>query len=109
LFEGTTSVRVPGESQALVWCTVMAPITIGVAHIVLPSLTISEFVLLIAAGLVFVAIARGRLIGSSIRVEPRQFPELAPGHPRAASLHPRRSGQSDRGDGGRGTVLARYF
>ncbi len=77
LFEGTTSVRVPGESQALVWCTVMAPITIGVAHIVLPSLTISEFVLLIAAGLVFVAIARGRLIGSSIRVEPRQFPELA--------------------------------
>jgi Zn-dependent protease with chaperone function/uncharacterized RDD family membrane protein YckC len=55
----------------------MAPITIGLAHIVLPSLTISEFVLLIAAGLVFVAIARGRLIGSSIRVEPRQFPELA--------------------------------
>jgi Zn-dependent protease with chaperone function len=71
------SVRVPAERRALVWCTLLAPITILIVSIVLPSLTISEFVLVIASGLVFVAIARGRLIGSSIRVEPRQFPELA--------------------------------
>jgi Zn-dependent protease with chaperone function/uncharacterized RDD family membrane protein YckC len=77
LFDGPRSVRYPGENRALVTCTICAPIVIGLISIVLPSFTFSEFVLLIAAGLVFVSIARGRLIGSSIRVEARQFPELA--------------------------------
>jgi Zn-dependent protease with chaperone function/uncharacterized RDD family membrane protein YckC len=77
LFDGPQSVRYPGENRALVTCTVCAPIVIGLISLFLPSFTISEFVLLIAAGLVFVSIARGRLIGSSIRVEARQFPELA--------------------------------
>jgi uncharacterized RDD family membrane protein YckC len=38
--------------------------------------SLSEFVLLIAAGLVFVSIGRGRLLGSSIRIEGRQLPEI---------------------------------
>lgn len=77
LFEGDASLRVPGETRMLWINVVAAPAIIGLVSLILPSLTISEFVLLIAGGLVLVAVSRGRLIGSSIRVEPRQFPELA--------------------------------
>ena len=77
LFEGAASLRSPGETRALWWCTVSAPLGVLLVSLILPTLSVSEFTVLIVAGLVFVAVARGRLIGSSIRVEARQFPELA--------------------------------
>jgi hypothetical protein len=44
--------------------------------LIFPSVSFSEFVLLIVGGMVFVSISRGRLLGSSIRIEGRQLPEI---------------------------------
>lgn len=76
LFTGPNSLRVPGERRSLWLCILCAPLVIALVHLVFPSVSVSEFVLLIAAGLVFVSVGRGRLLGSSIRIEGRQFPEI---------------------------------
>jgi Zn-dependent protease with chaperone function/uncharacterized RDD family membrane protein YckC len=76
LFEGPNSLRVRGERAALRLCVLAAPITIGFVSIVFPGVSLSEFVLLIVGGLAFVSISRGKLIGSSIRIDERQLPEL---------------------------------
>jgi len=76
LFAAPYSLRVRGERTALWLCIIAAPLTILVVSSIFPSLSIQEFVLLIVASLAFVSITRGRLIGSSIRINERQFPEL---------------------------------
>jgi len=76
LFEGASSLRVRGERTALWGCILAAPITIALVSIVFPSVSFPEFVLLIVGGLAFVSISRGKLIGSSIRIDARQLPEL---------------------------------
>ena len=76
LFGGPDSLRVRGERRALWTCVILAPAVLAVAALVFPGVSLSEFVLLIAAGLVFVSIGRGRLLGSSIRIEGRQLPEI---------------------------------
>jgi Zn-dependent protease with chaperone function/uncharacterized RDD family membrane protein YckC len=55
----------------------MAPLAIALISLVIPGASVSSFVLLIAAGLVFVSIGRGRLLGSSVRIDGRQLPEIA--------------------------------
>jgi Zn-dependent protease with chaperone function len=77
MFSGPASLRVHSERSSFIVCVATSPLVIGLAHAVFPSVSISDFVLLIAVGLVFVSISRGRLIGSSIRIEGRQFPEIA--------------------------------
>jgi Zn-dependent protease with chaperone function len=77
LFVGPESLRMPGEWRSLWFCILGAPLVIGAARVVFPGLSVSEFVLLIAAGLAFVSVSRGRLLGSSIRIEGRQLPEIA--------------------------------
>jgi Zn-dependent protease with chaperone function/uncharacterized RDD family membrane protein YckC len=54
-----------------------APLTIAIAGAVFPGFSFSEFVLLIVGGMAFVSISRGKLIGSSIRIDDRQLPELS--------------------------------
>jgi len=76
LFSGPDSLRVPGERRWLWVCVLFAPTVLGLIRLVFPSVSLSEFVLLIAGGLVFVSIGRGRLLGSSIRIEGRQFPDI---------------------------------
>ena len=76
LFDAPNSLRAPGERAALWWCIVAAPTVLFIASEVFPSVSLSEFVLLIVGGLAFVSISRGKLIGSSIRIDERQFPEL---------------------------------
>jgi Zn-dependent protease with chaperone function/uncharacterized RDD family membrane protein YckC len=77
MFSGAASLRVPSETRSAWACFIASPFVIAIAHAIFPSVSISDFVLLIAVGLVFVSISRGRLIGSSIRIEGRQFPEIA--------------------------------
>jgi Zn-dependent protease with chaperone function len=77
LFAAPNSLRMPGEWRSLWLCIIAAPLVIAAARIVFPGLSVSEFVLLIAAGLAFVSVSRGRLLGSSIRIEGRQLPEIA--------------------------------
>ena len=76
LFEGAETLRVPGERKALWACTLAAPLTIALVSLVFPGVSISEFLLLIVGGLAFVSVSRGKLIGSSIRIDERQLPEL---------------------------------
>ncbi len=76
LFDGPQSLRVAGERRALWWCLLFAPATLALIGIFFPSVSLSEFVLLIVGGVVFVAISRGRLLGSSVRIHANQFAEI---------------------------------
>ena len=76
LFEGPTSLRIPGERFSFWGCMLAAPLTIALASAIFPGVSLSEFILLIVAGLALISIARGKLIGSSIRIDERQLPEL---------------------------------
>ncbi len=77
LFEGPDGLRVRGETRSLWTCLLFAPLTVAAASLIFPSVSISEFVLLVVVGLVFVSLSRGRLLGSSVRIEGRQLPEIA--------------------------------
>ena len=76
MFAGPASLRVRGETRAFWLCTIAAPLTLALISLVFPSVSLSEFLLLIVGGMLFVSIARGRLLGSSIRIDGRQLPEL---------------------------------
>ncbi len=76
LFSGPASLRVRGEQRALWMCALAAPVTLALIGLFLETVTFSGFVLLIVAGLVFVSVGRGRLLGSSVRIDDRQMPEI---------------------------------
>lgn len=54
----------------------LAPLTILIIGTFFRQVSVSEVVLLIIGGLVFVSITRGRLLGASLHVHPGHFPEL---------------------------------
>lgn len=74
---GAETVRLRGERTAFWVCTLAAPLTLAALSLFFPSLSFSQFVLLIVGSMAFVSISRGRLLGSSIRVTDRQLPEVA--------------------------------
>jgi Zn-dependent protease with chaperone function/uncharacterized RDD family membrane protein YckC len=76
LFSGPYSIRIKGERAALIWSLLLAPLTIGLIGAIFRSISVSELGLLIVGGMVYVSIARGRLLGSSVRIDSRQFPEV---------------------------------
>ena len=78
LFKGPHSLRYPSERRSF-WITLLfAPITAGVVASFLHSpFRLSEIGLIIVLAMVYVTIARGRLLGTSVRVTERHFPEIA--------------------------------
>jgi len=76
LFKGAESVRAPGERAALIWSLLLMPLSIGLISAIFKSVSMSELALLVVGGMVFVSISRGRLLGSSIRIDASQFPEI---------------------------------
>src|SRR5580700_7966445 len=76
LFSGPFSLRMRGETSSLRLCILMAPVTIGLIGLIFKSVTVTDMILLIIAGMVYVSLARGRLLGSSIRIHERQLGEL---------------------------------
>jgi Zn-dependent protease with chaperone function/uncharacterized RDD family membrane protein YckC len=76
LFTGPQSLRVSGEQRAFWLCLLSAPLTIGLIGLLLKSVTVSDVLLLIVAGMAYVSISRGRLLGSSIRIHERQFHDV---------------------------------
>ena len=76
LFKGPDSVRARGERAALVWCLLLMPLSIALISAIFKSVSMSELALLVVGGMVFVSISRGRLLGSSIRIDAGQFPEV---------------------------------
>jgi Zn-dependent protease with chaperone function/uncharacterized RDD family membrane protein YckC len=57
-------------------CLLASPVVIALVGLAFPSVSVSEFVLLIVGAMLFVSVGRGRLLGSSIRIDGRQLPEI---------------------------------
>jgi uncharacterized RDD family membrane protein YckC len=74
LFSGWTSIRAPREHRVAVSLLVTVPITLVVIGLVFHGITPTQVALLFVAGRVFVSLARGRLLGSSIRARREEFP-----------------------------------
>lgn len=77
LFTGRESLRWRGENRVL-WLTLFfAPSTVGlVGYVLRQQLTGQQIAFLIVAAMVYVSIARGRLLGTSIRLHNRQLPAV---------------------------------
>ena len=77
LFASPVSLRWPTERRAF-WLTLLfAPATVAFVSIVIPEhFSAQQVALLIVVAMVYVTIARGRLLGTSIRAHDRQLPAL---------------------------------
>ena len=76
LFAGARSIRTPRERRTALSLIVTVPVTLAVIGIVFHGITATQVALLFVGGMVFVSLARGRLLGSSIRVRPEEFPNV---------------------------------
>ena len=77
LFSGDRSLRVPRERGALFLSLSLAPLAIVlVGTFFFHGINVSEVVLLVVVALVLVSLARGRLLGNSVRINDRQFPDV---------------------------------
>lgn len=77
LVRGPQSLRVRGERARLIWTLAALPLTLAVLGFVLQnSISLHNLLLLLAAAMLYVALARGRFLGGGVRVGERQFPKL---------------------------------
>ncbi len=76
LFSGPFSIRVANEARALALSILAAPLAIVLIGTFFHGITVSEVALLVVVGLVLVSLARGRLLGGSVRINERQFPDV---------------------------------
>jgi len=77
LFEGPASLRVPSERIAF-WLTALLalPAALAIGYVLHESIGASQVALFIVLAMVYVTLARGRLLGSSVRVHQRQYPRV---------------------------------
>jgi len=74
LFAGRESLRVPGERATFVWTLLSLPLTVLVLGWLLQhQLTWQEIALLLVVAMVYVAFARGRLLGGGLRIHAGQL------------------------------------
>jgi Zn-dependent protease with chaperone function/uncharacterized RDD family membrane protein YckC len=76
LFAGPRSIRTPRERWTALSLLVTVPVTLAVIGVVFHGITATQVALLFVGGMVFVSLARGRLLGSSIRVRREEFPNV---------------------------------
>ncbi len=76
LFSGWTTIRVPREHRVALSLIVTVPVTLAVISLVFRGITPTQVASLFVAGMVFVALTRGRLLGSSIRARHEEFPRI---------------------------------
>ena len=77
LFSGPQSLRWPSERRSFVLTVMFLPVSIAVVGFFLRhAFDWSEIAILIVIAMIYVAILRGRLLGTGVRVDQRQFPEL---------------------------------
>jgi Zn-dependent protease with chaperone function len=74
LFSGWTTIRVRRERRVALALLVTVPVTLAVIGLVFHGITLTQVALLFVAGMVFVSLTRGRLLGSSIRARREEFP-----------------------------------
>ncbi len=75
LFRGPASLRVPRERASLVWTLAALAFVIPVAGFLSDLISWHSLAIVAVVGMVFVTLSRGRLLGTSVRVHPDQFPE----------------------------------
>ncbi|HEY5425996.1 MAG TPA: RDD family protein [Candidatus Tumulicola sp.] len=77
LFEGPGSLRDPSERVAF-WLTVICalPAALLIGYVLHESIGASQVALFIVIAMVYVTLARGRLLGSSVRVHETQYPRV---------------------------------
>jgi Zn-dependent protease with chaperone function len=76
-FKGPDSLRWRGENRALFLTLLFAPTTAGLVGFALrEQITAQQFAFLIVAAMIYVSIARGRLLGTSVRLHERQLPNV---------------------------------
>jgi Zn-dependent protease with chaperone function len=74
-FTGPDSLRWRSENRALFLTLLFAPTTAGLVGFALrEQITAQQFAFLIVAAMIYVSIARGRLLGTSVRLHERQLP-----------------------------------
>ncbi len=77
LFHGTSSLREPSERIAF-WLTALFafPAALAIGYVLHESIGASQVALFIVVAMVYVTLARGRLLGSSVRVHAGQYPRV---------------------------------
>ncbi|MGA8576885.1 MAG: RDD family protein [Candidatus Cybelea sp.] len=77
LFDGPASLRDPWERRAF-WLTAFfaLPAALAIGYVLHESIGASQVALFIVIAMVYVTLARGRLLGSSVRVHQRQYPRV---------------------------------
>ncbi len=77
LFVGPNSLREPGEHIAFLATAVCAlPAALLIGYLLHESIGASQVALFIVIAMVYVTLARGRLLGSSVRVHETQYPRV---------------------------------
>ncbi len=77
LFEGPGSLRDPSERLAF-WATAIfaLPAALLIGYLLHESIGASQVALLIVVAMIYVTLARGRLVGSSVRIHQTQYPRV---------------------------------
>jgi Zn-dependent protease with chaperone function len=77
LFDGPGSLREPSERVAF-WLTALFafPAALAIGYVLHESIGASQVALFIVIAMVYVTLARGRLLGSSVRIHQRQYPRV---------------------------------
>ena len=77
LFTGPTSLRDPAERVAF-WITLIFafPAAAAIGFVIHAQIGISEVALFIVIAMLYVTLARGRLLGSSVRIHEAQYPRV---------------------------------
>ena len=77
LFAGRQSLRMPSEFVAF-WLTALFafPAALAIGYVLHESIGASQVALFIVIAMVYVTLARGRLLGSSVRIAPTQYPRV---------------------------------
>ena len=77
LFTGTSSLREPSERLAF-WLTALCafPAALLIGYVLHESIGASQVALFIVIAMVYVTLARGRLLGSSVRIHQTQYPRV---------------------------------
>jgi Zn-dependent protease with chaperone function/uncharacterized RDD family membrane protein YckC len=76
IFTGPLSIRTPRERWTALSLLVTVPVTLAVIGAVFHGVTATQVAVLFVGGMVFVSLARGRLLGSSIRARREEFPQV---------------------------------
>lgn len=77
LFAGKGSLREPSERLAFVLTAIFAfPAALAIGYVLHESIGASQVALFIVIAMLYVTLARGRLLGSSVRVHQAQYPRV---------------------------------